>query len=135
MSGVEHRRLRVYVAGPMTVGDFYENVHFGIRVGRRVFEDGLAPYVPHLDAFMYMGHAPDAWSAFLEWDVEWVTQSEAVLRLPGESKGADKECEVARQLGLPVFALDNYAALLKYADDQGLRAVPPMPDPSLKEGA
>lgn len=125
MSGVEHRRLRVYVAGPMTVGDYYDNVHLGIKVGRKVFEDGMAPYVPHLDAFMYMGRGQedtDMWADFLEWDIEWVAQSEAVLRIPGESKGADLEVAHAQRLGLPVFQLSSYDALVKFAGDQGLLA-------------
>lgn len=125
MAGVEHRRLRVYVAGPMTVGDYYDNVHLGIKVGRKVFEDGMAPYVPHLDAFMYMGRGQEdteMWADFLEWDVEWVSQSEAVLRIPGESRGADLETKHAQRLGIPVFQLSSYDALVKFAGDQGLLA-------------
>jgi hypothetical protein len=28
---------------------------------------------------------------------------DAVLRIPGESRGADLECDLARQMGMPVF--------------------------------
>lgn len=36
---------------------------------------------------------------------------DAVLRLPGESSGADKDVEIARELGLPVFrSLDEIPA-------------------------
>jgi len=37
---------------------------------------------------------------------------DAVLRLPGESSGADKDVEIARERGLPVFrSLDEIPAL------------------------
>jgi hypothetical protein len=32
-----------------------------------------------------------------------LTRCDAVLRIPGESRGADLECELARTLGIPVF--------------------------------
>ena len=52
----ERRRLRVYVAGPITKGNHYDNVHNAMMAGRRMVHDGLAPYVPHFDAFMFSGH-------------------------------------------------------------------------------
>jgi hypothetical protein len=32
--------------------------------------------------------------------------AEGVLRLPGESNGADSEVELAKELGLPVFCVE-----------------------------
>jgi hypothetical protein len=121
----ERRRLRVYVAGPITKGNHYDNVHRALMAGRRMVHDGLAPYVPHFDAFMFSGHDAEGvgWNAFLEWDLEWVAASDAVYRLAGESKGADLECEVARSLDIPVFAegtVMDYDALLRYARDAEL---------------
>lgn len=114
----DRRRLRVYIAGPITVGDTWENVQNGLRWGRRMLADGLAPYVPHLDA--YMGLADGNWNALLEWDLEWVAASEALFRIAGESKGATLEAEVAASLGLPLFQEDEYGELLHYADLRGL---------------
>lgn len=118
----ERRRLRVYLAGPISKGDRLENIHLGLRWGRRMVQDGLAPYIPHLDAFMFLG-TDDAgsaqWKALLEWDMEYVAQSEAVFRLPGESRGADLETEHAEALGIPVYY--NYDALLVYAEWRKLR--------------
>lgn len=105
----ERRRMRVYVAGPISKGDVFENVMLGIRWGRRLLFDGLAPYVPHLDAYMTLtpGQEPTsevtAWNTFLEWDLEWVASSEAVFRIKGASKGADLEVAVAKELGIPVY--------------------------------
>ena len=33
-----------------------------------------------------------------------LTMCDAVLRIPGDSRGADAECELARQLGMPIYA-------------------------------
>lgn len=137
----ERRRLRVYVAGPISKGDVFENVTNGIRWGRKMLEDGLAPYVPHLDAYLTLnaaapppveGEESPLWRSLLEWDLEWVAASEAVFRIHGESKGADLECRMAEELGIPVFREDEYeegfgwgyASLLRFARyEKGLAGV------------
>jgi len=121
---IERRRLRVYVAGPISKGDVVENVWNGIRMGRELLNRGFAPYIPHLDAYLTLnaaanyaeGEVSDQWRMLLEWDLEWVLASEAVLRLPGISKGADLECHRAEAHGIPVFRdideLETYAVSL-----------------------
>src|ERR1051326_8071478 len=131
----ERRRLKVYVAGPISKGDVFENGVAGVRWGRRMLQDGLAPYVPHLDAYMTLsagGAPPEAnsgdytlWNSLLEWDLEYVASSDAVFRIDGESRGADLECKVARELGIPVFherfgRVGGYEALLLHAQARGL---------------
>lgn len=129
--GIERRRLRVYVAGPISKGDTVENVWNGIRVGRKLLQLGFAPYIPHLDAYLTLNaaanFAPDddgpsaQWRMLLEWDLEWVFASEAILRLPGESRGADLECARAEAHGIPVF--HDIAPLVTYAEGLGLTGV------------
>jgi len=46
---------------------------------------------------------------WLELDNQFIPCCEAVLRLPGESNGADKEVALAKKLGIPVF--ESIAAL------------------------
>ncbi len=119
----ERRRLRVYVAGPMfSQGDPYENVQRGITVSRRMVSDGLAPFVPHTDAFMYFGNLD--WQTALEWDLEWVATSEAVYRLRGDSKGADLEVGLAKKLKIPVFyeSRGDYEVMLEFAKRRDLRS-------------
>jgi hypothetical protein len=115
----ERRRLRVYIAGPISLGDVDENIRQGLEWGRTMLRDGLAPYIPHLDTFLFGGTNADEWHGLLEWDLEWVSVSEAVFRLPGESKGADLEVRMARELSIPVF--HSYGTLLDYAHLHGLR--------------
>lgn len=144
--GFERRRLRVYVAGPISKGDTLRNIHRGVEAGAKLFADGFAPYIPHFDAYMTFAAAAetpgegDAWKALLEWDLEWVAASDAVYRLKGVSKGADLECEVAAGLGIPVFyegdpyscgiascagacGAVGYVGLQRYAESLGLTGV------------
>lgn len=96
------RRPRVYVAGPMSAGDFDENIARGIAVGSVLALDGYAPLVPHFDA--YLPNREDlSWRDFLEIDLPWVRVADAILRLDGPSEGADLECRVAQAHGIPVF--------------------------------
>lgn len=107
--GIERRRLRVYLAGPMTKGSTFGNVVHAITWGKQLLADGFAPYIPQLDAFMMLADDEPKveWPTFLEWDLEWVKVSEAVLRLPGESKGADLEVERAMGEGIPIFLVNE----------------------------
>lgn len=95
-------------------------------------QDGLAPYVPHFDSFMFAGDTI-SWNAYLEWDFEWASLAEAMYRLPGKSPGADREIDMAYDLGIPVFGdplwtgctdtCCGYPALLEFAEDRDLLGV------------
>jgi hypothetical protein len=119
-AAIERRRMRVYVAGPIS-NDVFGGVWRGFAMGRQMFLDGLAPFVPHFDALFFL---PDGnWNAYLEYDLEYILTTEALYRLAGDSPGADLETEKALELGIPVFyeAMDEYPELLLYAEGQGLR--------------
>ncbi len=49
-------------------------------------------------------------------DLKWVEVADAVLRLPGESKGADMETHHARLHGIPVFT--DVLDVLCWAENQ-----------------
>lgn len=110
----ERRRLRVYVAGPIS-SDVFAGVHRGFAAGKQLFEDGLAPFIPHADAFWFLGEGN--WNAYLEYDLEYVSVCDAVYRLEGPSKGADLEVDVARHLGIPIFyeSRGEYGELVRWA--------------------
>lgn len=94
--------MRIYVAGPYTKGDVAQNVREAIMAGNNLRALGHTPFIPHLTHFWHMliPREIDYWYSY---DMEWLEQCEAVFRLPGESKGADKEVERAKELGMPVF--------------------------------
>jgi hypothetical protein len=79
------------------------NILRGIQAGMHLIRAGYAPLVPHLTDFTRpYGHFPLA--TWLEVDLPWVAKADAVLRLPGPSRGADAEEAFARARGIPVFS-------------------------------
>jgi hypothetical protein len=98
------KRLRVYVSGAYSLpdGEQLRNTEKAICVGQQLLELGFAPFVPHTTHWWH-SYYPNHYDTWLELDLEWVEASEALLRLPGISKGADMEVARARLRGIPVF--------------------------------
>ncbi len=59
------------------------------------------------------GNAGMSHADWLEVDLPWVDVADAVLRLPGESRGATREVKRAEWRGIPVFY--SVAAVLEWA--------------------
>ncbi len=97
------QKLRVYVAGPYTKPDPCANTHTAIAAGNALLDMGFAPYVPHLN-LLWNTVTPRQEADWYDLDNQFLTCCDAVLRLPGESVGADAETELARSLGIPVFS-------------------------------
>jgi hypothetical protein len=95
-------RTRIYVAGPYTRPDPGANTRAAMDAGHRLLDAGYAPMVPHLTHYMEL-HRARPYEDWLQLDLAWVAVSDAVLRLPGESSGADRETALAARLGIPVY--------------------------------
>lgn len=96
------RKITVYVAGPYSKPDPCINTRDAIMAGEELLNRGFAPFVPHLTHFWHTMF-PHNYETWLDLDRQWLKLSDAVLRLPGESKGADKEIADAKEWGIPVF--------------------------------
>ena len=94
--------MRVYVAGPYSSGDVDENVRTAIRCADAVLESGHTPFLPHLTHF-WDQQKPHTYETWLQYDSEWLAVCDALIRIPGESPGADREVAQARNLGIHVF--------------------------------
>lgn len=94
--------MRVYVAGPYTKGDVVVNVRNAVLAGDELFEAGHTPYVPHL-THLWHTIRPRPWEDWLRLDLQWIEQCDALVRLAGESAGADCEVAHAVKLGIPVW--------------------------------
>ena len=92
----------VYVASPYTKGDVAENVRTNVLACDELAEAGFVPFCPLLTHLWHLisPHSIDFW---YNYDLEWLTKCDAIIRLPGESAGADREVAAAQCLGLPVF--------------------------------
>jgi hypothetical protein len=95
-------RAKVYIAGPYTKGDVAVNVRNAILAAETLAEIGFAPFIPHLTHFWHMLFSRP-YGVWLDLDNQFLPACDALLRIPGESNGADKEVELAQTLGLPIF--------------------------------
>lgn len=110
---MSERMRRVYCAGPVgKVEGRLERVLSAIEAGEQIAALGLAPFVPHFYHFWDSRHAHD-YEFWMAHCMEWVRQCEALFRMPGASPGADREVELAKSLGLPVFV--DMAELRRWA--------------------
>ena len=100
-----NEKLKVYVVGPYSAEDESEiehNVDAAIRMGEHIAEAGFVPFIPHL--FHFWGRCyPHEYEFWMMQDIEWLKVCDAILRLPGESRGADREVGIAQDLGLRLF--------------------------------
>lgn len=114
-------RKRIFISGPISRGDLCHNINQATAAFVALAKAGFAPMCPHWSVYSkpcvpwmlpnevmavgsvagnpHMTHAD--WMAV---DLPWVGASDALLRLPGESVGADMEVKYAREVGVPVFA-------------------------------
>jgi len=94
--------IKVYIASPYTDTDQAQAVKTQIDAAEMLYERGFNCYVPLLSHFTHMIH-PRKYSHWIEIGLDWVSSCDCLLRLPGESRGADKEEQLARKMNLPVF--------------------------------
>ncbi len=91
----------VYLAAPYT-SDPSVNTDLARQAGRALFIAGYLPVVPHL-ACQFIGEA-FGYEAAMVLCFALLDRCDALVRLPGESAGADREVARAVAMGLPVFA-------------------------------
>jgi len=92
----------VYIASPYTKGDVAVNVHNAFKVADKLVELGFIPYVPIWTHFWHLV-SPHPYEFWTKMDLEFVKRCDCVLRIEGESSGADKEIEYAKSIGIPVY--------------------------------
>lgn len=93
----------VYIAAPYTHPDPVWNTHEAARVWSDLWLSGeVTPLCPHVSLLLHLvcPLPVEDWYAF---DIELLLRCDAVLRLPGDSTGADREVAVAESRGIPVF--------------------------------
>lgn len=92
----------VYIAGPYSKGVVNHNVRDAIITAKHLVRHGFEPYIPHL-SHLWDIVDPHPWEYWLQRDIKWLYKCDCVLRLPGESSGADYEVLTAKAHGLPIF--------------------------------
>lgn len=116
---MDYPHTYVYIAGPLhTSGRFTANIDTTLQAANEVISLGGTPFIPHLFAFWDMINTPfpsaDPEAFWLDLDKTWLTKCDALLRLPGESRGSDMEERWAREFNTPIFFdVDNLGAWIR----------------------
>ena len=95
------KAIRIYIAGPYTSNP-EENVRKALSVADELLDRGLVPFIPHL-AHWWEQLSPKNYETWVDYGLNWLEVCDCLYRIQGESPGADKETERARELGLPIF--------------------------------
>ena len=93
---------KIYIAGPYSKGDVAKNIRNAFKIANDLADLGFAPFVPHATHFWHIIF-PRPYEFWLELDKQFLPLCDALLRIPGESSGADKEVKLAKELNIPVF--------------------------------
>jgi nucleoside 2-deoxyribosyltransferase len=92
----------VFVSGPLTKPCPKANAARALEAGSALRRAGYVPFIPHL-SLAWEAQDPQHYETWMSWCFAWLSKCDAVVRLPGESSGADREVGYAKRLGLPVF--------------------------------
>lgn len=93
--------IRVYTAAPYTKGEFGTdgNLHVAMKAWHELTDLGYVAYCPHIN-FLLGTLRPRVYQEWLDHDKEWMHLCHVMVRLPGESRGADAE---EREFQGPIF--------------------------------
>jgi hypothetical protein len=93
----------------------------GIRAASDVYRLGCIPFCPHLTALWDFVDQSMGYEDWMQICFAWIPQCHGVMRIPGESSGADREVAFAESLGIPVFySLDEIKTLTLGARNAGV---------------
>jgi len=115
--------MRIFIAGPYgdtnPRADIEHNIEVADAVGREFMRQGFQVYIPHKMSDGWESDNTITLQQCLELDKSFIKHwAEALVRIPGYSKGADGEVAYARSLGLAIKGYDTLPCL---ADIRGCK--------------
>ena len=93
--------ISVYVAGPYSK-HMVDGTRNAILAAEELRKAGYLPFVPHL-SLLWDLVCPSPYDEWIQYDLAWLNKCDMLLRLPGESPGADMEMAHAEKLRIPIF--------------------------------
>lgn len=105
----------IYIAGKYcdTRGDWYQhlNIELAKKVARFFWYKGYAVICPHTNTAWMGTSSPDNWDMWMAGDFEMVRRCDTIVMLPNykDSKGAMAELELAKQIGIDITYVEDYA--------------------------
>jgi hypothetical protein len=104
----------IYLASPYTIGDVAANVAVQIDAAHKILDLGHCPVAPLLSHFLHI-QRQRPYQDWVNMDLALIPRMDIVLRLPGESRGADKEVQTAQKFNIPVvFSWEELTDLLNH---------------------
>lgn len=98
------RPTLVYVSGPLTTGNTIDNIRRALEVGDTLIRRGYGVIIPHEKALGSEMLFPRSYHEWLSYDFRTILACDALLRMPGESKGGDEEVAFAVRRGIRVYS-------------------------------
>ncbi|OQB10008.1 MAG: hypothetical protein BWY21_00572 [Parcubacteria group bacterium ADurb.Bin216] len=97
----------VYVSGPYS-SDPDNCTKRAIEVANTILSKGGVPYIPHLTQLWHL-HTPKMWEFWIVYDCYILNKIKPkyLVRIPGESKGADIEVRIHKSTGGIVYELSD----------------------------
>jgi hypothetical protein len=91
----------VYIASPYTIGDTEANVRRSMDCADTLLDLGYHPFWPLNTHYLHI-NKQRPYQFWMKNSIAWLLKCDCVLRLPGESSGADAEVQIAKSEGIPV---------------------------------
>lgn len=106
----------VYIAGPITKPDPIANTNTAVLLSDELYTSGVCvPLIPHMNLVWHL-IKPHPNAYWYEYDLHLLRRCDGLLRLPGESVGADLEITAAKLADIPVFYWDDWTARQEFLD-------------------
>ena len=96
-------KKRVFICSPYTKPDPAVNINISVKMFNRLMDEDKCVPINMLWTHFYHCIQPRSYEDWLAYCMSFLPLCQAVLRLPGESSGVDREIEIAKSLGIPVF--------------------------------
>lgn len=96
-------KKRVFICSPYTKPDPAVNINTSVKMFNRLMDDDKCVPVNMLWTHFYHCIMPRSYENWLAYCMSFLPLCHAVLRMPGESSGVDREVQIAKDLGIPVF--------------------------------
>jgi len=93
--------MKIYVSGPYSK-DHVGGTRAAIMMAEELRRMGHLPFVPHLSLLWDLIY-PSPYEEWLAYDIAWLSECDAIFRLPGDSPGADREVKYAEQHHIPIY--------------------------------
>ena len=96
----------LYLAAPYSHPGPVENTHRAVKAWEKLTDAGYVVFVPHVSLLLHLVN-PRPEQFWYDYGMNLLGRCDAVVRLSGYSKGADKECEWATEHNIPIYSMND----------------------------